>query len=112
MTIPTIAKTAALAMTSTSSGTRELYIVVIDQKEKSMAAVNRAPNRAPIFRPSVIVRDPDHFSNNVRNKAIRRLERIIAHHIISPSGRFAHEFVRGAKKSISRIPYTSQPIRK
>lgn len=104
MIIPTIAKTAALTTVSITIGNRDLYMVVIEYSDRSIVAVNRAPNSAPVFRPSVIVRAPDHLSNNVTNKAIRRFERIIAHQIISPSGRFAQVLVRGVKKSMRRTP--------
>ncbi len=98
MIIPTTARTTALTTVSITIGNRDLYIVVIENMDRSIVAVNRAPNKAPVFKPSEILRAPDQLRNNVRNNAISRFDRIIAHHIISSSGEFAQVLVMGEKK--------------
>jgi hypothetical protein len=104
MIIPMIAYKTVLTMISTRRGTRLEYINVIDQKEKSIVAVKRAPKMAPVFNPSIIPLAFPRSRNKVRNNAASRFDIIIAHQIISPSGLFAHIFVLEEKKSISRIP--------
>ena len=104
MIIPMMANKTVLTMISTRIGTRLVYIVDIDQKEKSIVAVKRAPKIAPVLKPSTIPLDFPRSRNNVRNNAANRLETIIAHQIISPSGLFAHVLVKEEKKSIRRIP--------
>lgn len=102
--IPTSAYRAALTRISASRVTRPEYMVVIDQKEKAMEPVKRAPNRAPVFRPSVIALALLHCRKRVRNNAVTRFDTIIAHQTIPPSGLFKQVFVPDEKKSIRSIP--------
>jgi len=96
MIIATIVNTRVLIAISARRNLILVYIVVIDQKDRSIAAAYKKPNIAPVINPSLIFFAPDHLRNRVKNKAVIRFEAIKAHQVICPRHGARFNIVTGA----------------